>query len=162
MKNIPLTAAQAIKRVHMAMLGSAHTFLHIDYLDCDASDEPFGTGDGVTTAFTLKKTYNPGGGATYERDIIRPDVNGDIRIQRDAGVPLVVMVDGTPTSVSFNSTTKQVEFAVAPSLGAERHGLVASTSGALQPRRPAVLDRQRVEHRLHHKRLAGADRRAHR
>lgn len=119
MKNIPLTAAQAIKRVHMAMLGSAHTFLHIDYLDCDASDEPFGTGDGVTTAFTLKKTYNPGGGATYERDIIRPDVNGDIRIQRDAGVPLVVMVDGTPTSVSFNSTTKQVEFAVAPSLGAE-------------------------------------------
>ena len=29
MKNIPLTAAQAIKRVHMAMLGSAHTFPHI-------------------------------------------------------------------------------------------------------------------------------------
>ena len=72
------------------------------------------------------------------------------------------MVDGTPTSVSFNSTTKQVEFAVAPSLGAELTWSGRFYIRALQPRRPAVLDRQRVEHRLHHKRLAGADRRAHR
>lgn len=118
MKNIPIPAAQSIAAVHKAMLGASHTFLHIDYLDCQAYNEPFGTGDGVTTAFTLKKTYDPGGGATYERDIIRPDVNGDIRIQRDAGVPLEVMVSGTPTAVTYNATTKQVVFAAAPALGA--------------------------------------------
>ena len=118
MKNIPLAAAQMVKSVHMAMLGSAHTFRHIDYLDCQATDEPFGTGDGVTTAFTLKKTYNPGGGATYERDIIRPDMDGEISIQRDGGVPLEVKVSGTPTAVTYNSTTKKVEFAAAPAFSA--------------------------------------------
>lgn len=119
MKNIPKPAALAIKRVFVAMLGASHTFLHLDYLDFEAEDEAFGTGDGVTTAFTLKKTYDPGGGATYERDIIRPDVDGEIIVaDDDPGIPLVVKVSGTPTAVTFNSTTKKIEFAVAPALGA--------------------------------------------
>jgi len=118
MKNIPRAAALQIKRVHMAMLGSAHTFLHLDYLDFEAEAEEFGTGDGSTVAFQLKKTYDPGGGATYERDITKPDVDGDISVNGDAGLPLVVYVSGVETAATVDPATGIITFAAPPALGA--------------------------------------------
>lgn len=118
MSNIPVEAARAIKRVHMAMLGMAHTFLHIDYIDFEADDEEFGIGDGAENIFQLKKTYDPGGGATYERDITKPDVNGEISSNGDGGLPIVIKVNGTPTSASVSATTGQVIFGAAPANGA--------------------------------------------
>ena len=129
MNNITLQAAQSIKRVHMAMLGSAHCFLHVDYLDCQATDEPFGTGDGSTVAFQLSKTYDPGGGATHERDIKTPDTTGAISIQHDGGVPLVVKVAGVTTTVTVNAMTGIVTFSSARQrLGPRSHGRAGSTS----------------------------------
>jgi len=53
--------------------GRCHTFLHKDWGDYEATAEPFGTGDGATTTFQLKKvsTY-AGTSATYERTITKP------------------------------------------------------------------------------------------
>lgn len=106
--NIPLQAAQNIKKVHLAMLGMAHTFLHWDYLDNEAVDEEFAVGDGTTKIFQLKKTYDPGGGATYERDITKPDDD------------VVVSVSGVVQSagVSYSQTTGLVTFTAAPAFGA--------------------------------------------
>lgn len=118
MNNIPIEAARAIKRVHMAMLGMAHTFLHFDYLDFEAEDEEFGVGDGAENVFQLKKTYDPGGGATHERDITKPDVAGNISINGDGGLPVVIMVDEVPTAATVSATTGAVTFAVAPADGA--------------------------------------------
>jgi len=118
MKNIPLQAAQSIAVVHKAMLGAAHTFLHIDYLDNQAFNEEFGIGDGSTKDFQLKKTYSPGAGASYERDITKPDVDGDIRIQGDAGIPIEILVNGIATAATVNRATGNVHFASAPALGA--------------------------------------------
>lgn len=108
MNNIPIEAARAIGKVHKAMFGMAHTFLHWDYLDNEAVDEVFGTGDGSTTVFQLKKTYDPGGGATYVRDITKPDAGVSIK---KAGV---LQTSG----VSYSQTTGRVTFTSAPALGA--------------------------------------------
>jgi uncharacterized protein (TIGR02217 family) len=108
MNNIPIEAVRAIKRVHMAMLGSAHTFLHWDYIDNEAVDEAFGLGDGVTTVFQLMKTYDPGGGATYERDITKPD--DDVSFKKN-GVPVA-------SGVTYSQATGLVTFSVAPAVDA--------------------------------------------
>jgi uncharacterized protein (TIGR02217 family) len=108
MNNIPIQAARAIKKVHMAMLGSAHTFLHWDYLDNEAIAEPFGTGDGATAVFQLIKTYDPGGGATYVRDITKPDDD------------VVIYVNGVADpSASVDPLTGLVDFgSPSPGIGA--------------------------------------------
>lgn len=105
MNNIPVTAARSIKQVFMAMLGSAHTFLFWDDLDNEAVAEPLGTGDGVTTSFQLKMTYDPGGGATNERDITKPDDD------------VVAYVNGVPAAGTYSSTTGIFTFTVAPANG---------------------------------------------
>lgn len=105
--NIPLQAAQSIKRMHLAMHGMAHTFLHWDYLDNEAINEPFGIGDGTTTVFQLKKTYDPGGGATYERDITKPDIDA------------VVKVTGEVTAATVDAARGLATFEAAPIVGAQ-------------------------------------------
>lgn len=103
MNNIPAAAARAIKKVHMAMLGMAHTFLYEDPLDNEAIDEPFGVGDGVTSVFQLIKTYDPGGGATYERDITKPAED------------VVISVNGTPEPLIVpDPVTGLVDFGSSP------------------------------------------------
>jgi len=107
--NIPITAARNIAKVHKGMRGALHTFLFHDRLDDTADGDVFGTGDGTTTVFQLSRTYDPGGGATYSRDITKPDVDGDID-----GTLIVVEVDGTPTAVTINAATGGVTFGSAP------------------------------------------------
>jgi uncharacterized protein (TIGR02217 family) len=113
--NISAEFARAIKRVHMAVRGAAHTFLHLDYLDFEATDEQFGIGDGTTTVFQLQKTYDPGGGATYERDITKPDTTGAID-----GTPLTIKKGGVLQSTGYtvSAATGEVTFSVAPAVGA--------------------------------------------
>lgn len=111
--NIPITAARNIAKMHKGMRGSLHTFLFHDRIDDTASDEGFGTGDGVTTAFQLSKTYNPGAGATYTRDITKPDTAGDID-----GTLIVVKVNGVVTAATVSATTGMVTFSPAPANGA--------------------------------------------
>lgn len=117
--NIPVTAARAIKRIHMAMRGAAHTFLHIDWLDFEAEDEEFGVGDGTTTVFQLKKTYDPGGGATYERDITKPDTTGAIVDNAGNTASLVIKKGGVVAGSGYtvSATTGEVTFSVAPTVG---------------------------------------------
>ena len=113
--NIPITAARNIAKVHKGMRGSGHTFLHHDRLDDTLDNEVFGTGDGVTSVFQLKKTYDPGAGATYTRDITKPDVDGDITGPNgEAGTPLVIYADGVATGASVSATTGAVDFGSSP------------------------------------------------
>jgi uncharacterized protein (TIGR02217 family) len=106
MNNIPVEAARAIKKVHMAMLGMAHTFLHWDYIDNEATQEPFGTGDGGTGIFQLIKTYDPGGGATYERIITKPD--DDVLIYIDGVIAPDAVVDPLTGLVDFGSPVPDI------------------------------------------------------
>ena len=121
--NIPVTAARNIKRMHMAMIGMAHTFLHIDHVDNKAVDGmpdgtelmEFAVGDGVTTVFQLEKTYDPGGGATHVRIITKPDVNGDIPGPNgEPGSPLAIYVDGIEPAASVDPLTGEVDFGASP------------------------------------------------
>jgi uncharacterized protein (TIGR02217 family) len=73
-------------------------------------DQVIGTGDGVTTAFSLFKTY-ASGGASYSRRIQKP-VQGTVL----AGVQGDVMVEGVEFSVDL--TTGIVTFTEPPGPGA--------------------------------------------
>jgi uncharacterized protein (TIGR02217 family) len=56
-----------------ACLGRAHAFRFKDWADFEATDQTFGTGDGSTTEFQLKKTYNSyqDDGVTVVRSYVR-------------------------------------------------------------------------------------------
>jgi uncharacterized protein (TIGR02217 family) len=91
--NITDEAYLAIKAMFLIARGRNHTFLHKDWGDYRAEDEPFGTGDGTTTTFQLKKISTLAGtSATYERIITKPK----------SGV--TVYVDGIETGASVSTT----------------------------------------------------------
>ncbi len=119
--NIPITAARNIAKVHKGMRGALHTFLFHDRLDDTAADEVFGTGDGITTIFQLKKIYDPGAGATYSRNITKPDTAGDID-----GTLVTIEKNGVIASsgVSVNAATGIVTFTTPPA-----NGVVLTWSG---------------------------------
>jgi len=74
--------------------------------EISASDQLIGIGDGTTTRFQLKKQYE-NGGASYEREIIKPV----------AGT-LVVALNGASTSAYvLEDTTGEVALNVAPDQG---------------------------------------------
>lgn len=104
--NVTDAAYAAIKTVFLLTRGRCHTFLFKDHGDFQADDEPFGTGDGTTTSFQLKKTSTLAGtGATYERIITKPV----------AGVQ--VFAAGSLTGAAVDTTTGIVTFAAAPANG---------------------------------------------
>lgn len=101
------TAYAAIKTVFLLTRGRCHTFLHKDWGDFVAVNEPFGKGDGTTTTFQLSKTSTmPGTSATYQRTITKPV----------AGVK--VYVNGALTGAAVDSLTGLVTFAAAPAANA--------------------------------------------
>tara|TARA_R110002110_G_scaffold130347_2_gene310738 strand:+ start:400 stop:1023 length:624 start_codon:yes stop_codon:yes gene_type:complete len=98
-----------------ARRGRLHGFRFRDPIDnrsCAPSavpsmlDQLIGTGDGVTTAFQLVKTY-ASGAESWARTIAKP-VEGTV----------VVAVDGVEAAVSIDHTTGQVSFAAPPADGA--------------------------------------------
>lgn len=97
----------AIKNMFLICRGRAHTFLFKDWGDYRATNEPFGTGDGVTKTFQLKKISTiEGTSASYDRTITKPV----------AGATFTVA--GTLTGGALDTTTGLVTFADAPALGA--------------------------------------------
>lgn len=108
-KNIPSPAYLEIKRVFLICRGRAHTFLHRDWSDFSAADEPFGIGDGATKVFQLSKLSQIAGvpGATYTRIVNKPDVG------------VVVKVSGVPTAATVSMLTGTVTFDTPPALGAQ-------------------------------------------
>ena len=98
-----------------ARRGRLHGFRFRDPIDnrsCAPSaapsmlDQLIGTGDGVTTAFQLVKTY-ASGAESWARTIAKP-VEGTV----------VVAVDGVEAAVSVDHTTGQVSFVAPPADGA--------------------------------------------
>lgn len=105
-KNISEAAYRAIKGVFLVMRGRTHTFLHRDWGDFTATDEPFGTGNGATTLFYLRKVSTVDGGGSYTRLIDKPDAGVTIKVNGVITVAAVSQLDGS------------VAFAVAPAVGA--------------------------------------------
>lgn len=73
------------------------------------TDQAIGAGDGVATAFALKKTYGAGASA-YERPIVKP-VAGSVRAAVDGA-------EVTAGAFSVDAATGIVTFASAPAQGA--------------------------------------------
>lgn len=105
--NITDEAYLAIKTVFLLTRGKTHSFLYKDPVDYQAENEQFGTGDGSTKTFQLKKISTVSGtSAIYERSITKP--SGTI----------VIKSNGSVVSPSIDIYTGIVTFAVAPANGA--------------------------------------------
>lgn len=105
--NITDEAYLAIKAVFLICRGKTHTFLYKDWGDYQAFDEQFGTGDGSTKTFQLKKISSlQGTSATYERLITKP--SGTITIKSN----------GSVVTPSIDIYSGLVTFASAPADGA--------------------------------------------
>ncbi len=105
-KNISNDGYLAVKRVFLICRGRLHTFLHRDWGDFTATDEPFGIGDGTTTTFQLSKLSDLGGGATYSRIVTKPDTG------------VAIKVNGVVTAASVSQLDGSVAFSSAPASGA--------------------------------------------
>jgi uncharacterized protein (TIGR02217 family) len=93
---------QAVVDFFYSRQGKARGFLFKDWLDYTADGTRIGTGDGVTTVFPLVKTYG-----TYHRYIMKAD-SASLAVYKD---------DVLTTAYSFNSTTAEITFSVAPANG---------------------------------------------
>lgn len=94
-----------------AVMGKFLSWRFKDWGDYQATDESFGTGDGSTTTFQLKKTYSALNDAmspvaSYVRNIKLPLSSG-----------LVIKVAGTPTVLYTLLTGGLIQFNTAPSNG---------------------------------------------
>jgi uncharacterized protein (TIGR02217 family) len=106
----PVGDFRAILAIYRAHFGSLIPFRFRDWSDYIATDEIFGTGDGVTTAFQLSKTYDPSqillgtpGTLFYVRDIVLLASTPTIEVD---GVTKTVTTDYTISSsglVTFTS-----------------------------------------------------------
>lgn len=101
-----------------ARAGQLHAFRWKDWADyksclpsetVGATDQVIGTGDGVTTAFQLCKTY-ASGGVAYTRALEKP-VAGSVR------VAISGVVQTTPAEFTVEETTGIVTFNLPPPLG---------------------------------------------
>lgn len=105
--NITDEAYLAIKQVFLIVRGRCHSFLHKDYGDYQAVDEPFGMGDGVTKVFQLQKVSTVAGtSATYVRTINKPVAGATYKVA------------GVATGAALDTNTGLVTFAAAPANGA--------------------------------------------
>lgn len=95
-----------LKAIYLQCLGGAGSFLMRDWLDYEAIDEPFGTGDGSTKTFQLAKISALDGEIPYRRDIYRPEPGA------------IIKVAGTITAASVSGDDGSVVFATAPANGA--------------------------------------------
>jgi uncharacterized protein (TIGR02217 family) len=111
--NDPIGDYRAVLSLFKAHFGSLIPFRFRDWSDYIASNELFGTGNGVTTSFPLTMTYDPSqillgvpGSLFYVRDITLPVVS-TVAIEVD-GVPLA----GSPAP--FTISNGVVTFTSAP------------------------------------------------
>jgi uncharacterized protein (TIGR02217 family) len=90
----PLGDYRAVLSLFRAHFGSLYPFRFKDWSDYTATDEVFGAGDGSTTQFQLKKTYDP--------SKILLGVTGSLLYVRD-----ITLVVGAPV-IKVNGVTKTV------------------------------------------------------
>lgn len=106
-----LTRAQrnTLVALHYATRGAAQSFRFKDWQDYTATDENFGTGDGVTAAFTLRKTYATSPLTSYQRTITQP-----LSVALGAAAAPVIKVAGVTktetTHYTINYATGVVTF----------------------------------------------------
>lgn len=99
----------AVKALHMAHFGRVYPFRFKDWNDYSVTDENFGTGDGSTTTFQLKKTYDPQkillgstGTLKYTRDI---NWLANTPVIKKDGVTLTVTTDYTISATGLVTFT---------------------------------------------------------
>jgi uncharacterized protein (TIGR02217 family) len=88
-----------------AKAGQYAEFSYFDAADNNAADQPFGTGDGVTTSFQLSRTIGTGAMAFTEP------------VRSVAGLP-TIKIDGSATGAFALDANGLVTFASAPTAGA--------------------------------------------
>ncbi|MFT4149977.1 MAG: DUF2460 domain-containing protein [Paracoccaceae bacterium] len=113
-----LDDVEALIAFFEARRGQLHAFRWKDWSDwkscppsreVEGTDQPIGTGDGVTVNFALTKTYRSGE-ETYVRPIVKP-VPGSVRAAT-GGLPKLPGLEFT-----VDETAGTVTFAVAPDIG---------------------------------------------
>lgn len=111
-------AYRAIKKMHLVCRGQLHTFLFRDELDFEATNEPFGVGDGTTKSFQLSKRSTVDG-IDYDRTVhalYQPDPD---TLGAAVEVVPIITIDGTPTTAfTLDPDTGEVVFDSAPAEGA--------------------------------------------
>lgn len=106
-------AADLVIALFYGVRGRACGFRYKDWADCKLNNELIGIGDGTTTKFYFRKTYDPGGGATpFVRQIFKTKATGD-----DAMTVNSVAV--LPANFTINHNEGSVTFATAPANGHE-------------------------------------------
>ncbi len=111
---------RAVLALFYGHLGKLHPFRFKDWGDYQATNEVFGTGDGVTTAFQLSRTYDPSmillntpGARTYTREIYLLSNTPVIKVN---GVTKTVAVDYTISSTGLVTFTLPPQVSPASSL----------------------------------------------
>lgn len=114
-------AIYTVQTFYRARAGRWQGFRFKDFSDFKSSapqtaltplDQTIGTGDGVTKAFQLKKTYTSGA-VSQVRTITKP-VAGTVRVAVNGSE---VVNSGSPAAWTVDTTTGIVTFAVAPTAG---------------------------------------------
>lgn len=103
-QNLDADGMREVRRMFYAARGRLHTFRLTDPNDHTATDEPFGTGDGVTTVFQLSKR-SESDGIEYNRRVTLP-------------VAAIVEANGVVVAPTINASTGAVVFSSAPAEGA--------------------------------------------
>jgi uncharacterized protein (TIGR02217 family) len=89
-----------------SLQGANNLFKYVDPMDSAVTDQPFGTGDGVTTAFQLVRTGPPGGG-TFTEPVYAPVTITNVKVA------------GTPTGAYALGATGIITFSAPPANGAQ-------------------------------------------
>lgn len=105
-QNISVEMVRAIRRMFYVCRGMAYAFRLVDEFDHDATDEAFGTGDGVETEFQLKKISTVDS-VEYERNVYALP-----------SAPVIKVAGVTSGTATVNLRTGVVTFSVAPANGA--------------------------------------------
>lgn len=89
-----------------ARQGRLHTFPFKDWSDFTATTQTLGTGDGTTTAFTVRKAYTSGGTTRYRTNLL--PVTGTVHVFKD-GVEAM-------SGWTLNRAAGTITFSAAPAL----------------------------------------------
>lgn len=100
---------QQVRRMFMVCRGRVHAFRVRNWLNYQAVDLPFATGDGVTEEFQLGELITVDG-VSYLEEIHA------LSLASDAPTP-VAYVNGIATAATFDNRTGKVLFAAPPALG---------------------------------------------
>ncbi len=91
---------QELNALYNQLQGSSGVFQYNDTDDNTATNQLFGSGDGISTAFPLTRTMTGAGGFTFNEPVFAPVGTPVIKIN---GTPTVLFTLGTQGLITFNS-----------------------------------------------------------